>query len=1619
MKIEHSFPNVSVTTETLRTIAEVDLTYFKNAYRVRSMTIHISLPPTSRFDPLKIVLQSPSGVTYVLVENRCYGCNSGALSLEFTNAATMPLPVQNCTSGEYLPLVGAWTLDSLNTPSSFGVWSVLSSTGSNTTFHMLDVRFEFLVAQVSISVGLTLCSDMQWISDTATIIQIPVGSGKNRLVGIVVASQVGETVVPAGYHNYSSPEIVSAAESQHSAGVPCTANVQVNVMGSNFVVLPPPMKIALGMTVCRATMWVSDSYALCKSPARSKVSLELGVKLTVDSVLSNDVKLPVQFATVQKISNSNFFPSSGSLIASIHGSNFGCVSNSASFRSYETSVLLERWLSDSALWLKSPDSPKGLKTIQISLGSYTHANTSNAWVTEFFSSNSSMTSMLRDARYQNVFREVPAYPTTGSTCLHVSGANLVAHADISVSLRLAETSSQTTLWYSFSHIVAKAPSGVQQFDRLDVAVSVSQLSHLATSMWSYDSPVFGNSVFLNVSLDYELIQINGSNFGSVDMSPIAHTVANDHPYSLIWTSDSSVSVILDTAMPLQPYNAFVIKGGQNNTMKAFAMYPNSRFYVPPINVSESILAGFTNKEEMNPLTQTNLTSMSIQIGSYQRLYLNVYLNSSFPATIRNLQKHVTEFVPVLFSNCKLTFISSHSNFEDLCSGLPKADSPCMLPPEKMFHSLFGTIYVSPCKMTSSFQIKFSADAVECLDAACTVRRQIAAPIVAISPLITVSESSFKGLKRASVFDENSTVFADRLQHQQIAFEVFGTDLNCAATRVAGWLRLEPVQSNGSFPLHTQNSSALLNSIHDLWLPWSVLEVSVYFSCNFTLSSWSVAKVGSYQFVFTLSSGSLNATSEIFKVYPGFPSVIMLIGVIKQVMSGGDLVFSLNSTDRPPAIYLSVVDINNNTVVSPINPHYTVHLTANDSIGRQYYFGGNVSNFSCSLDENGSCRIQSVRTGLKTRPDGHVILTFTCESARLVIGPIKVEKVGIPAKTAFALPPNISSVVIAGQSLPSISMYITDDGGNIFQIADIQNTTSAKVAVRIVVKRIAAMSSSRRVLSAATSEETQDTCPGGGSYVIPLVASADGVAVVNIGKTVPCTAGSFVITYELGFSDDSNNFIRSGISQYESMIVVEPGTCSYFGVRLAREHTEAFSSGATNYTQIAYASVTTYTPVFGTFEVIFLDSGFNQVVAAESVSSSVLITVGPPAKVQRQGFLIPNTNYSQVHGRNVTTAVVSDFVVSVPFPGILPVLVNISGVSQTIQHAKKFNVVSQATFFCRPGTIVRCADNSLNSSAITGASCVKWKCVQCPDGHISDLPDVEMCRPCPAGTFAIANRSACLPCTKNTWSPAAFQHNSDLTNGTCIPCPMYFFAVVDHRSCIGLTMMTQPPSSIVSKVQGTLPPIAFVNQDGVIVNASANIHFQLHCCNPKTSTCFPEVSCNADKVEQTPPFFSSRSLKAFVPMHNPSPPLVYSFESFSFTDVNGLIAGSGYCWNITFRNVTPPLVADHEWFETFKLFSAFPVTFLGEIPIVHRSTGISGSNISFSGGTRITVYGQWSPNPKVPVDVVPEQCIFVSLSNNLSKGIFSYRSLANATIPPIEDARTCFAPEGILNVGSFL
>jgi len=317
------------------------------------------------------------------------------------------------------------------------------------------------------------------------------------------------------------------------------------------------------------------------------------------------------------------------------------------------------------------------------------------------------------------------------------------------------------------------------------------------------------------------------------------------------------------------------------------------------------------------------------------------------------------------------------------------------PPAKRRTFLFGPILVSPCALSSPFRIQFSVTAAECLHTQCQNTRLIR-PLTATSPLITVAETLVSAIDCTSQVNSGTIIIANNLSNFAFTFQVSSSvgALDCSQNRLAGVIRLVPESPNvaQSWPV----SPPLLN----LWQPWSELNVSVYGSCSFTLVSWSVATSGSFRFGF-YSSTPLTEASSMLTVYPGLPAFIRLVGSVKSSFSGGEAIVSSISSALPPAIYITVHDVGNNTVVSAIAPSIQATLSAMDSAGNTYVFGGNTSSFYCNLDQYAHCSFPGVKAGLKTTGSSFS-LQFICGAARLVIGSLVFESAGPPTDTAFSV-----------------------------------------------------------------------------------------------------------------------------------------------------------------------------------------------------------------------------------------------------------------------------------------------------------------------------------------------------------------------------------------------------------------------------------------------------------------------------------------------------------------------------------------------------------------------------------------------------------------------------------------
>jgi len=110
---------------------------------------------------------------------------------------------------------------------------------------------------------------------------------------------------------------------------------------------------------------------------------------------------------------------------------------------------------------------------------------------------------------------------------------------------------------------------------------------------SYAAAVVAQTSYVNTTFGFERVILNGSNYGTSERSLAALVLATNKSYLVMWASDSSSVMLLDKDMPNIAHVPMVFADSNfSNRIESFVSFPNSRFYIPPINVSAVIGALF-------------------------------------------------------------------------------------------------------------------------------------------------------------------------------------------------------------------------------------------------------------------------------------------------------------------------------------------------------------------------------------------------------------------------------------------------------------------------------------------------------------------------------------------------------------------------------------------------------------------------------------------------------------------------------------------------------------------------------------------------------------------------------------------------------------------------------------------------------------------------------------------------------------------------------------------------------------------------------------------------------------------------------------------------------------------
>ncbi len=383
-------------------------------------------------------------------------------------------------------------------PSTGSLLSSLFGSGYGVADHSVRAR-----------VGGTSCELTGWVSDSSLVCKAPSGLLQSRLLVVSVSQSA------------SFQSILSYSQALLSSLNPLVMQSSgsfFTLFGSSFGVFDSTVSVRLGASATQSSVWLSDSSIFVRSS--SGIGQGLSVTTSILSRTSSSL-FSVSFSSPLMSSGSAQLPTTGSLLMTVFGFQFGFADYSVRVRVGGTAAEASSWQSDTSVIIKSSSG------ISLSKGLIVSLLSSPFSILNAFSFSSP--SVLA----------VSSSPTTGSFLISLAGSHFGV-SDYSLAVRIGSTACEASVWKSDSSVLCKSPNGV--------GLQHSAFLSLANSVFSGDKGFSYSPAGLSSASVYYvplagggLITVFGTNFGVRDISVQARLGSTSCEFSH-WVSDSSVRV---------------------------------------------------------------------------------------------------------------------------------------------------------------------------------------------------------------------------------------------------------------------------------------------------------------------------------------------------------------------------------------------------------------------------------------------------------------------------------------------------------------------------------------------------------------------------------------------------------------------------------------------------------------------------------------------------------------------------------------------------------------------------------------------------------------------------------------------------------------------------------------------------------------------------------------------------------------------------------------------------------------------------------------------------------------------------------------------------------------------
>jgi hypothetical protein len=442
-----------------------------------------------------------------------------------------------------------------------------SPSTAGATVTLMGTNFGGKDSNVKVQIGESQCATSYWMTATQMACVAKVGVGSSKALTLEVNGLQGTFFLA---FSYDSPIVTQAGP----VNMPVTVGTSVTVDGTNFGAQDSGFEVAIGLTKCLSSVYVSTTQLKCAPTPGAGAGVSAYVVGSVGSNADKAYEFSYDSPVLSHAGSVTNGPTSGGNTITITGVNFGS-SALASPRSGVVALSECRatvWTSDSSITCEVPDGMGNMRHIALAyeknigtlVGGFsydapvvTHVNLPNAPT----AGGAALTIHglnLGSANPYAGFENLASLFPSNSTRAYIenSGFDGVGGQYTAPTYKACTT----TTFVSTSQVVCTTPSGSGAARGVQVVVEGTTLVNLGvssvatagnlTGMFSYDDPVLTQMVPSNGPVaSGATLTMFGKNFGQAYSSPQLYLGTENSPLQSSQVQFISDSAIVATQPP--------------------------------------------------------------------------------------------------------------------------------------------------------------------------------------------------------------------------------------------------------------------------------------------------------------------------------------------------------------------------------------------------------------------------------------------------------------------------------------------------------------------------------------------------------------------------------------------------------------------------------------------------------------------------------------------------------------------------------------------------------------------------------------------------------------------------------------------------------------------------------------------------------------------------------------------------------------------------------------------------------------------------------------------------------------------------------------------------------------